>query len=120
MENTCGIKNCALAKKLKIKKEEECPNFVEAWWTPENKKDPVSIKDCAPKRTFIMIQNLHNRLIGVEKSQEQVRNNLEKDRGVITLLTQNIRMNYEKLIQEQERKALEASNDSLKLEVIDG
>jgi len=72
MEGTCD-KNCPLWKKYK----EKCPNYIESWWKPENKKEPILIKDCAPKRTFIMIQELHNRFIGVEKSQEEQRNRMD-------------------------------------------
>lgn len=75
MENTCGFDTCAVAKRMKLKKPQECVNYIESWWTkPEGK--PVLVQDCAPRRTTLMIQDLYNRLIGVEQSQEQQRNML--------------------------------------------
>lgn len=68
MENTCS-ENCFLWKKYK----KRCPNYVESLWNP-NKGKPILIKDCAPKRTFLMIQELYNKLEGVQQSQEQQRN----------------------------------------------
>ena len=81
MEDTCNFKDCTVAKKFKLKKPEECPNFVECWWTPNNGKEkdkPIIIKDCVNKRTFLMIQDLFNRLIGVQQSQEQMRNKYDQ------------------------------------------
>ena len=34
---------------------------------------PTLIKDCAPRRTFLMIQELYNRMIGIQQAQEQQR-----------------------------------------------
>ena len=76
MTNTCHFSKCVMAKRFKIKKAEECPNFVSSWWTQDEGK-PVLIEDCAPQRTMFMVQDLHNRLIGVQKSQEQQRNALK-------------------------------------------
>jgi hypothetical protein len=70
MENTCNEK-CHLWKKYGI----NCPNYIESWWTFEDKKKPILIKDCAPKRTFLMIQELYNRLVGLQQASEQQRNN---------------------------------------------
>ena len=73
MQNTCDFKNCEFANKL-FNKKEECFNYIESWWTPEKEEKPILVCDCAPKRMFLMIQDLHNRFIGVQKSQEQQRN----------------------------------------------
>lgn len=91
MENTCRGEECPLWKKYK----EKCPNFIESWWTPKRPGDdgqPYLIKDCAPRRTFLMIQELHNRLIGVEKSNEQQRN---ANIVTIKVLSDMIRSNAE-------------------------
>jgi hypothetical protein len=70
MENTCSV-HCFLWKKYK----EKCPNYSEGWWTPKGKDEkPVLIKDCSTKRTMLMVQELSNRLTGIEKSTEQLRN----------------------------------------------
>ena len=98
MKNTCEFKDCPIAKRLKLKKEEECTNFIESWWTPEGTKNPIIVKDCSPKRTFLMIQELYNRLIGVEKSQEQMRNEYKKDQMVLSLLSENIQLNFNNIV----------------------
>lgn len=76
MTDTCKFSKCAIAKRLKIKKVEQCPNHVSTWWTKEEGK-PVLIEDCAPQRTMLMVQSLYNRLIGVQQSQEEQRNVLK-------------------------------------------
>lgn len=73
MDSTCDPKNCKLFD-LIGGTPEQCPNFQESWWTPEGKGKPILIKDCSPRRIFLMIQDLHNRLIGVQKAQEEQRN----------------------------------------------
>jgi len=69
MEDTCN-KECPLWKKYKDK----CPNYVESWWQSNDGGEPKLVKDCAPKRTFLMIQELNNRLVGLQQAQEQQRN----------------------------------------------
>ncbi len=76
MENTCKFPKCAIAKRLKIKVLDECPNHVSTWWNQKDAK-PVLISDCAPQRTMFMVQDLYNKLVGVQESQEQQRNKLE-------------------------------------------
>ena len=98
MKDTCIFKDCPIAKRLKVKKPEECFNFIEGWWTPQGKKEPTIIKDCSPKRNFLMIQDLFNRLIGLQQSQDQMRNEYSKDQMVINLLSKNIEMSFDKLI----------------------
>ena len=73
MENTCNYKECKLFDLLGGKPE-QCPNYQESWWTPEGKGEPVLVKDCAPRRMFLMISDLHNRMTGVQKAQEEQRN----------------------------------------------
>lgn len=73
MKNTCDYGNCKFAQNL-FDSPEECFNYIESWWTPSDGGQPILIKDCIPKRQFLMIQDLHNRLIGVQKSQEEQRN----------------------------------------------
>lgn len=62
-----------------------CPMLVESWWTPPATESgpPVLVVDCAPKRTMLMVQDLSNRMLGVEKSQEEMRN---KSVDVITFI----------------------------------
>lgn len=73
MEDTCRKGECPMWKKFKDK----CPNYIESWWQPKQPGgdgQPLLVHDCAPRRTFLLIQDLSNRLIGVEKSNEQQRN----------------------------------------------
>ena len=75
MENTCDSENCKLFDLLGGTPE-QCPNYQETWWTPQiNGKPgtPILIKDCAPRRIFIMIQELYNRMIGIQQAQEKQR-----------------------------------------------
>ena len=76
MENTCNSKECKLFELLGGT-EEQCPNFVQAWWRPLE-GEPKLVKDCAPKRTMIMIQEHYNRLIGLQQAQEEQRNESTK------------------------------------------
>jgi hypothetical protein len=71
MENTCDFEKCYFAQLLD--NVEQCPNYVEGWWTPLEGK-PQLYKDCAPKRTQLMVQELYNRLTGLQKASEQERN----------------------------------------------
>ena len=70
MQNTCSKEECPLWKEY----GDKCPNYIESWWQAEGKGQPIMVCDCAPKRTFLMIQDLHNRFVGVQRSQEQQRN----------------------------------------------
>jgi hypothetical protein len=82
MESTCSKEKCLMWNLF----DGKCPNHMENWFTEDSMKKPVLFEDCAPKRTLIMVQDLHNRLIGVQKSQEQLRNecvNLEAFSDVI-------------------------------------
>lgn len=74
MINTCRKEECPLWKKYK----ETCPNYTESWWTTKDNGDQQLVFDCTPKRILLMLQNLHNRMIGVEKSQEEQRNEVGK------------------------------------------
>ena len=81
MKDTCNYKECKLFDLLGGTPE-QCPNYQESWWVPEGNGKPVLIKDCAPRRTFLMIQDLSNRLVGVQKASEQSRNNSSKVQAV--------------------------------------
>ena len=74
MKDTCGIKSCAMAKKLGIKQPNQCPNYTETVWTNNETNETTHMVDCAPKRTLLMVMDLSNRLMGVQQAQEQQRN----------------------------------------------
>lgn len=106
-KDTCLGKHCPLYKKFK----DTCPNFVESWWTPPPDKDgnrgqPFMVKDCCPKRTFLMIQELSNRLIGVQAAAEEMRNEANRVLGLMNTLA----------LEAAKRAAIESDNEG---EVID-
>ncbi len=77
MENTCNYPDCGFAKFHKFKKPDQCPNYLENWFrtnAPGADQTPKLVRDCAPRRTLIMIQELYNRDIGVQQALEQQRN----------------------------------------------
>ena len=74
MENTCKQNDCKLWKKFKG----SCPNYYINSFRNEETGKHSAIKDCAPIRTMLMIQELYNRFIGVQKSNEQQRNSTMK------------------------------------------
>lgn len=89
MQDTCNYDECKLFDLLGGTVD-QCPNFIESWWTPESDGKPILIKDCAPRRTFLMIQDLSNRLVGVQKASEQSRNNSAEVQVLQEALGRNI------------------------------
>ena len=102
MENTCDYKECKLFDLLGGKPE-QCPNYQESWWTPEGKGKPVLIKDCAPRRTFLMIQDLSNRLVGVQKAQEEQRNENIWVQVVAQVIGKNTGIDLAAFVEERQR-----------------
>ena len=93
MNGTCDYKNCKLFDLLGGQPE-QCPNYTESWWTPgpqATDRNPILVKDCAPKRTFLMIQELSNRLVGVQQSQEELRNETVWVQAVAEVIGKNIK-----------------------------
>jgi len=85
--DTCNYKECKLFDLLGGTPE-QCPNYQEMWFTPSDGGKPILVKDCAPRRTFLMISELHQRLIGVEKASEEDRNSTSRLAQSVTLLAQ--------------------------------
>lgn len=86
MENTCKPESCKLHALLG-REPSECPHYIETWWTPagpDGQRRPVLVQDCAPKRILIMVQDLSNRLVGVQQAHEEQRNQVA---GLIEGLT---------------------------------
>jgi len=99
MENTCN-KDCHLWKKYK----EKCPNYIRSGWKPENSTEIKYIEDCAPKRTMLMIQELYNRLIGVEKAQEEMRNEAAWVQVVAEVMGRNSGIDLQAFVEERQRR----------------
>jgi len=102
MKNTCDYKNCEFGKLL-FDKPEQCVNYVESWWTPNNKDNPILIKDCSHKRLFLMVQDLSNRLVGVQKSQEEQRNENMWVQVVAEVLGKNSGIDLSSFVKERQR-----------------
>ena len=67
-QDTCTGKVCPFWKKY----AEQCPNYVEGMWqTPEGHK--YETKDCAPKRTMILAQQLYDFMIATRKDYAETR-----------------------------------------------
>jgi hypothetical protein len=96
MEDTCNKTDCALWGLF----DHKCPNYVESWWNSSDNK-PKLVHDCAPRRTFIMIQDLHNRLIGVQKAQEETRNEVAQVRWLASVLGKACDMDLTTVIKAQ-------------------
>lgn len=89
MENTCHWDNCPFRKKMKLKKAEECPNFYEnIFVSPKDEK--IIVQDCAPIRTMLMVQDVFNRLIGLQKATEGQRNQIAGFLGAAGLAVRQI------------------------------
>ena len=81
MEGTCK-QDCHLWKKYR----EKCPNYIESWWKSNAptvgpsghgasvNEVPVLVKDCTPKRTLLMLQEIHDRLVTVQAVNEGTKN----------------------------------------------
>lgn len=110
MKGTCetidphtGKSICGMADLFGVKK---CPNYIETWWTPNKiggESQPVLVCDCAPKRTLMMIQDLHNRLVGVEKAQEDLRNETVWTEVVAHVIGKNIGIDLQQFVEERQR-----------------
>jgi len=80
MEGTCNPQECVLFALLGGKPE-QCPNFVESWWKPLE-GEPKLVKDCAPKRTLLIYQELYSQQVRLQQASEEQRNefgNLKDD-----------------------------------------
>lgn len=51
----------------------KCPNYHESWWTKPG-EEPKLVKDCAHIRIFMMLQDLSNRLVALQSTNEEQRN----------------------------------------------
>jgi len=88
---TCNPK-CKWWKKYK----EGCPNYIESVFIPHGSNQPIIYKDCAPKRAMLMIQDLSNRLLAMQKET-----NIEREAQLQTssLLVKTIQLAQEGMIQ---------------------
>jgi hypothetical protein len=66
--DTCTGKKCPFWKRY----GDQCPNYVEGiWLTPD--KHEYETKDCAPKRTMILSQQLYDFMVATRKDYAETR-----------------------------------------------
>lgn len=101
MEGTCRKEKCKMWQLY----GEDCPNYIESWWSPPPTipGPPVLVADCAPRRTMLMMQEISNRLLGVEKSQEEARNETVWVQAVAELIGKNTGLNIHAFVEERDR-----------------
>jgi len=67
-QDTCTERKCPFWHRYK----DQCPNYVEGQWkTP--KGATYQTKDCAPKRSMILTQQLYDFMIGMRQDYADVR-----------------------------------------------
>ena len=113
MEDTsCGDK-CAFIKMGACSRCEECPNYMESWWT-EHMGSPKLVKDCSPKRLLLQNQHLHLRLEQLQASCDVARTEYENVAGKFTQMLALT----EKLL-DQHAKSLILHDEPLQLTIKD-
>lgn len=70
MVNDTACKDCPF-KKMGMS---ECPNYIETFWHEKNNPQPKLVKDCAPKRTLLMLQEMYTRMFGIQQQINQAEN----------------------------------------------
>lgn len=86
MENTnCGV-NCPFVKNGVCKSDNECCNYNESWWIPNNSEKPVLVKDCTPKRLLLMQQDQVNYTLHLQKSIEEMKKEIAQLTSMLTAI----------------------------------
>jgi len=95
MENTCVEEKCWLYQLTKdlsgsVPDVKSCPFYVEMIWTPtpvgEKPSSAKVVKDCSNKRALLMLlEDVYPRLMGVQKSNEEMRN---QTKGAVDVFNQ--------------------------------
>lgn len=86
MEGTCHYDKCKFGKDF-FGKAEECFNYKQTWWKPLE-GEPKLVQDCSPIRTLLMVQELYNRLIGVQQAVEEQRNEANRINSAFSVIVQ--------------------------------
>jgi hypothetical protein len=68
-EDTCR-KSCPFW----IRYKDGCPHYVEGKWESYEGGEEYITKDCAPKRTMILTQQMYDHVIGTRRDYNQMRN----------------------------------------------
>ena len=67
--DTCIGKKCPFW----IRYQESCPNYVDGSWTSTKDGHTYATKDCAPKRSMILCQQIYDQMTNVRKDYGTVR-----------------------------------------------
>lgn len=112
MDDTCEFEKCIVARKFKFKSASECFNNVQSIWHKKETGEQIAVCDCAPKRTLLLTMELQNRLIAVQKSQEQQRNAMRPIAKLATFQTAMIEeLQGEKLCHVENQEVAGADGD---------
>lgn len=98
-EDTCTKEKCKLWDLF----DGECPNRVTMWWENQLTKQKKAVDDCAPKRTVLMLQDIHNRLVATQKSAEEMRNEAVWVQVVAEVLGKNSGVDLGSFVMERQR-----------------
>jgi len=77
VHDTADCSTCA----FKVKDGKKCPNYIETLWHEEGNSQPRIVKDCAPKRTLLMLQELYNRTFSLQKQVSQAESQVHELNG---------------------------------------
>ena len=69
----------------------ECPNYIETLWHEQGNPQPKIVKDCAPKRSLLMLHELYNRTFALQQQTSQTEKELGELRASVTKLFDAIR-----------------------------
>lgn len=69
MKNTCD-EECPMWKAH----GEHCPNYMVNYYRENDSSQELRVKDCAPKRLLLMLFDLNNLLLGLQKTSNEERN----------------------------------------------
>ena len=69
----------------------ECPNYIETMWEENGNPQPVLIKDCAPRRSLLMLQELYNRTFGLQQQISQQEKEISETRVAVSRLFEAIK-----------------------------
>lgn len=111
MDHTSCEGKCPWVKSGFCSNVEECPNFVESWWTEGQTGQQKLVRDCVPKRLMIQIGALQARFEGVQAATEEVRNETMVMKGHFAALVDA----SHKVIAEQDQKSI-TQNVTLEIE----
>lgn len=84
----CGDE-CAYVKAGFVKKDKECPYYLESFWLKDGDQEPTKIKDCFPKKFGLEQNRLLHRFLAVQSVVEDVRNRMDRLESQLDYLITN-------------------------------